>query len=68
MPPPDRLESVEVKEGTNPEVYVAFSPRFERIWLESKKRLPEYMAKKPATFAGVGELPATGAQRRDCAG
>jgi plasmid replication initiation protein len=42
------LESVEVKEGTNPEVYVAFSPRFERIWLESKKRLPEYMEQKPA--------------------
>jgi plasmid replication initiation protein len=24
-----------------------FSPRFERIWLESKKRLPEYLAQKP---------------------
>jgi hypothetical protein len=42
------LESVEVKEGENPEVYVAFNPRFERIWLESKKRLPDYMEKKPA--------------------
>jgi hypothetical protein len=28
------LESVQVKEGADPEVYVAFSPRFERIWLE----------------------------------
>src|SRR6201999_1115622 len=35
------LESVEVKEGANTEVYVAFNPRFERIWLEAKKRLPE---------------------------
>ena len=42
------LESVEVKEGENQEVYVAFNPRFERIWLESKKRLPEHMEQKPA--------------------
>jgi plasmid replication initiation protein len=42
------LESVQLKEGENQEVYVAFNPRFERIWLEAKKRLPEYMAKKPA--------------------
>ena len=42
------LECVQVKEDTEPEVYVAFSPRFEQIWLESKKRLPEYMEQKPA--------------------
>jgi hypothetical protein len=42
------LESVQLKEGENQEVYVEFNPRFERIWLESKKRLREYMAKKPA--------------------
>ena len=42
------LESVQLKEGENQEVYVAFNPRFERIWLEAKKRLPEYMAQKPA--------------------
>jgi hypothetical protein len=30
------LESVEVKEGLNTEVYVAFNPRFERIWLEAR--------------------------------
>jgi plasmid replication initiation protein len=42
------LECVQVKEGPEPEVYVAFSPRFERIWMESKKRLPEYMEQKPA--------------------
>jgi plasmid replication initiation protein len=42
------LKSVEVKEGADPEVYVAFNPRFERIWLESKKHLPDYMEQKPA--------------------
>ena len=41
------LEFVQVKEGPEPEVYVAFSPRFERIWLESRKHLPEYMEEKP---------------------
>jgi Initiator Replication protein len=30
----------------NQEVYLTFSPRFERIWLESKKRLMEYVAQK----------------------
>src|ERR1700731_2264630 len=42
------LEFVQVKEGPEPEVYVTFSPRFERIWLESRKHLPEYMEQKPA--------------------
>jgi plasmid replication initiation protein len=32
------------------EVYLTFSPRFERIWLESKKWLPEYAAKNPANI------------------
>jgi hypothetical protein len=41
------FESVQLKEGENQEVYVAFNPRFDRIWLESKKRLPEYVAQKP---------------------
>jgi plasmid replication initiation protein len=45
------LECVHVKEGEKPEVYVAFSPRFERIWLEARKRLPDYMEKKPANAA-----------------
>jgi plasmid replication initiation protein len=40
-----------MKEETEPEVYVAFSPRFEQIWLESRKRLPEYMEQKPANAA-----------------
>jgi hypothetical protein len=42
------LEFAQVKEDPEPEVYVAFSPGFERIWLESRKRFPEYMEQKPA--------------------
>jgi hypothetical protein len=42
------IESMQLKEGENQEVYVTFSPLFERIWLESKKRLPDYMEQKPA--------------------
>jgi plasmid replication initiation protein len=38
-------------QGAEPEVYVALSPRFEQIWLESKKRLSEYMEQKPANVA-----------------
>jgi plasmid replication initiation protein len=44
------LESVEVRGGENQQVYLTFSPRFERIWLESKKRLPEYVSQKPANL------------------
>ena len=44
------LECVQVKEGQEQEVYVTFSPLFERIWLESKKRLPEYVAKEPGNI------------------
>jgi hypothetical protein len=32
------------------EVHVTFSPQFERIWLETKKRLPEYVSREPANF------------------
>ena len=32
-------------------VYVTFSPQFEHIWLESKKRLPKYVAEEPANLA-----------------
>jgi hypothetical protein len=45
------LECVQVKKGAEQEVYVTFSPRFERIWLESKKRLPDYMEQKPGNAA-----------------
>jgi hypothetical protein len=44
------LESVQVKGTENQEVYVTFSPLFEHIWLESKKRLPERVAKEPANI------------------
>jgi plasmid replication initiation protein len=42
------IDAVEVRGGENQEVYLTFSPRFERIWLESKKRLVDYVAQKPA--------------------
>jgi plasmid replication initiation protein len=41
---------VSVKGTENQEVYVTFSPQFQRIWLESKKRLPEYVSRKPANL------------------
>jgi plasmid replication initiation protein len=44
------LESVQVKGTENQEVYVTFSPLFEHIWQESKKRLPERVAKEPANI------------------
>ena len=44
------LEAVIVKGTEDQEVYVTFSPLFERIWLESKKRLPEYFAKEPGNI------------------
>jgi hypothetical protein len=44
------LEAVIVKGTENQEVYVTFSPFFERIWLESKKHLPEYVAKEPGNI------------------
>src|ERR1700732_1400771 len=44
------LEAVIVKGTEDQEVYVTFSPQFERIWLETKKRLPEYFAKEPGNI------------------
>ena len=44
------LESVQVIGTVNQEVFLTFSPRFERTWLESKKRLPEHVAKEPANI------------------
>jgi hypothetical protein len=44
------LESVQVIGAENPEVHVTFSSRFDRIWLESKKRLPQHVAKEPANI------------------
>jgi plasmid replication initiation protein len=44
------VESVQVRGADNQEVYLTFNRRFERIWLEAKKRLPEYIAEKPANI------------------
>jgi len=44
------VDAVQAREAENLEVYLTFNPRFERIWLESKKRLPEYAAEKPANI------------------
>jgi hypothetical protein len=41
------IESVQLRDGENQDAHVAFSPRFERVWLESKKRLPVWMERKP---------------------
>jgi hypothetical protein len=39
------VESAQVKGSDNPEVYLTLSPRFERVWLETKKQLPEYVSR-----------------------
>jgi plasmid replication initiation protein len=44
------LEAVQTRGAENQKVYLTFSPQFERIWLESKKRLPDYMEQKPANI------------------
>ncbi len=44
------LESVQVTGRENEEVYVTFSPIFERIWLESKKHLLDYVNQNPANL------------------
>ena len=44
------IDAVEVRGAQEQEVYLTFSPRFERIWLESKRRLLEYVAQKPANI------------------
>jgi hypothetical protein len=49
------VDAVEVKGSENQEVYVILSPRFERIWLESKKRLLEFAAQKPDAIGLRGQ-------------
>jgi plasmid replication initiation protein len=41
------IESVLVR-GENQEVYITFSPRFKRFWVQTKKRMLDYLAKNPA--------------------
>jgi hypothetical protein len=38
------------KGAEDQEVFLTFSPRFEHIWLESKKRLMGYVSQKPANI------------------
>jgi hypothetical protein len=52
------VEAVQVRGADNQEVYLTFSPRFEHIWLESKKRLLEYVAQKPANIGLRSQLRA----------
>jgi len=46
------VDAVQVRGAENQEVYLTFSPRFERIWLESKKRLLEYVGLYNVGFIG----------------
>jgi hypothetical protein len=51
------VEAVQVREAENREVYLTFSPRFEHIWLESKNRLLEFAAQKPANIGLRSRMP-----------
>jgi hypothetical protein len=44
------VDAVQVRGSETPEVYLTFSPRFEHICLESKRRLLEYLTQKPAAI------------------
>jgi len=41
------VDAVQVRGTENQEIYLALSPRFEHVWLDLKKQLPEYLAEKP---------------------
>jgi plasmid replication initiation protein len=42
------IEAVMVR-GENQEVYLTFSPRFRRIWVQAKKRMPDHVAQNSTT-------------------
>jgi hypothetical protein len=44
------VDAVQVRGSENQEVYLTFSPRFEHIWMETKRRLLEYVTQKPANI------------------
>src|SRR5262249_11718202 len=44
------VDAVQVMGDETQEVYLTFSPRFEHIWLECKKRLLDDLAQKPAAI------------------
>ena len=50
------IDAVEVRGAQEQEVYLSFSPRFEHIWLDSKRRLLEYVAQKPANMDHSGDF------------
>jgi hypothetical protein len=52
------VDAVQVRGAENQEVYLTFSPRFVRIWLDSKKRLLDYAAQKPGHI-GLRTYPQT---------
>jgi plasmid replication initiation protein len=41
------VDAVQLKGADETEVYVTFSPRFEHIWLESKKSLLDFAGQRP---------------------
>ena len=43
-------DALQVRKTQDQEVYLTFSPRFEHIWPESRNRLLEYAARKPANM------------------
>ena len=43
------VEAVQVV-GENQDVYLTFSPHFKRIWVQVKKRMPDYVAQDPANI------------------
>jgi hypothetical protein len=47
------VESVQLREAENQEVYLTFSESLERIWLESKKRLLDYVRRAEAGEIGI---------------
>jgi plasmid replication initiation protein len=44
------VDAVQMMGDEPQEVYLTFSPRFEHIWLECKKRLLDYLSQKPAAI------------------
>ena len=48
------VDAVQVRGARDQEVYLTFSPHFEHIWLESKKRLLEYVARPSSPDRSIG--------------
>jgi hypothetical protein len=50
------VDAVQVR-GENRDVYLILSPRLKRIWLQTKKRLLDYVAHNPANAALRSQCP-----------